>query len=351
MIIDKGIPIRNLYYLLAYAFDLIDRFELKESDVEGFEGALDLLAALLDAGVGRQLKQGLHKEYRSERDDLSSLRGKIDMQGTMRNRFARKQLISCEFDELTENNLFNSILKTAMWHLLRADGVKKSTKDSLKKELLFFSGVDLIEPSSIPWSSLRFMRRNSSYRILISICQLILDGMLIYTDDGDVVLALEIREEHMATLYERFLLRYFQRHFPDLHASARELDWAVDNGYTTLLPKMKTDVTLSYPGGIFIIDAKYYANPLQNQDRYESSATVRSAHLYQIFAYVKNMAARYPERTVAGMLLYAMPGEAPYVDEQYEMSGNTICVSALDLSVPFEDIARQLDGYAQNVWR
>lgn len=350
MIVDKGIPIRNLYYLLAYAFDLLDRIELKDSDVEEFDNALDLLAALLEAGVSRQLKQGLHKEYRGDKDDLTALRGKVDIQGTIRNRFARKTLVSCEYDELSENNLFNNILKTAIWHLVRSDYVRESTRDGLKKEQLYFSEIDLIDPSTIAWSSLRFMKSNSSYRILISLCQLILDGMLIYNDEGDATLAPDIGERHMEALYERFLLRYYQRHFPELRASSKKVDWSVDDGYSTLLPEMKTDVTLFYPDGIFVIDAKYYEKPMQGQERFDSSANVRSGHLYQIFAYVKNLATQNPDDKVSGMLLYAMPEKAPYPDERYEMSGNTVFVRALDLSVEFEEIAKQLNGYVESFY-
>ena len=33
------------------------------------------------------------------------MRGKIDMPGTIKNKLARKQVLTCEYDELSENNL------------------------------------------------------------------------------------------------------------------------------------------------------------------------------------------------------------------------------------------------------
>lgn len=106
------------------------------------------------------------------------MRGKINMPGTMKNRLVRKQLLTCDYDELSENNLFNQIIKTTVMLLLRNAKVKVEYKDDLKKKMLFFSNVDILEPTSIRWSSIRFQRNNQTYRMLISICQLIIEGML-----------------------------------------------------------------------------------------------------------------------------------------------------------------------------
>ena len=44
--------------------------------------------------------------------------------------------------------------------------------------------------------------------MLISICQLIVEGMLITTDKGDYRLALFVDEQRMCRLYEKFILEY-----------------------------------------------------------------------------------------------------------------------------------------------
>ena len=72
------------------------------------------LHAILAKGIGKQLKQGLYREYLNRKDDITVVRGKIDMPGTIRNRLSRKQVLTCEYDELSENNLFNQILKTTV---------------------------------------------------------------------------------------------------------------------------------------------------------------------------------------------------------------------------------------------
>ena len=149
----KGIPVSNLYYMLAYAFEFVDETRFEDVAAEEFDNALDLLAALLDAGVTRQIKQGLFREYIPMRDDLQALRGKINMRGAISNRMARKPRIACEFDELSENNSYNQVIKTVCSLIVRSDDVSRRTKDSIKKSMLYFSNVSFVEPSSIQWSA------------------------------------------------------------------------------------------------------------------------------------------------------------------------------------------------------
>lgn len=116
---DKSIFIKNIYYMLSYAFTVLHQGGYEELATEEFENVHDLFAAILVKGIGRQLKQGLYREYRSCKEDTSILHGKIDMSGTIRNRLAQKKAIACEYDELSENNLLNQILKTTALLLIR----------------------------------------------------------------------------------------------------------------------------------------------------------------------------------------------------------------------------------------
>ena len=82
---------------------------------------------------------------------LSIMRGKLNMQETLRNWIQRKQKLACEFDKHSENNLFNQILKTTIYYLLIDEGVDVVRKSALKKILLFFDGIVFLKPSMISW--------------------------------------------------------------------------------------------------------------------------------------------------------------------------------------------------------
>ncbi len=343
---DKSIFIKNIYYMLSYAFTTLKQGGYEDVAAEKFENIHNLFAAILAKGIGRLLKQGLYREYLTHKEEAAVVRGKIDIPGTIRNRFARKCMLTCEYDELSENNFLNQILKTTVMILLRHARVDQKHKSDLKKEMLFFSHVDIINPVTIRWSAVRFQRNNHTYRMLISLCQLILEGMLQTTDAGEYKLASFIDEQRMSRLYEKFILEYYTKECPQVKAAASQIPWALDDGVGTLLPVMQSDIMLTQGSRVLIIDAKYYTHTMQT--RYDAH-TLHSNNLYQIFTYVKNkdIALGEEPHTVSGMLLYAATEEAVQPNHSYHMSGNKISVKTLDLNREFSDIAAQLKAIVE----
>lgn len=344
---DKSIFIKNVYYMLAYAFRALKMDEYDDLAGEDFEHMHDLFAAILAKGIARQVKQGLYREYLGRTEDLATVRGKIELQGTLLNRIARSRRITCEFDELSENNVHNQVLKTTSMILLRHGEVSEERRADLRKVMLYFSDVDEIEPAEIRWDAIRFQRSNVSYRFLLSICQLVLEGMLITTDEGERKLARFVDDQLMSRLYEKFILEYYAAECDCASASSPQIKWALDDGLETMLPVMQSDIVLSRRNRVLIIDAKYYTHATQQSF---DVAKIHSANLYQIFTYVKNKEAELAdlEHKVSGMLLYAKTDEEIQPDDKYQMSGNQISVKTLDLNMEFEEIRKQLDEIAKS---
>jgi len=333
--------------MLAYAFQTLNQAQYESVAVEEFENIHNLFAAILARGISFQLKQGLYKEYLSQQQDLTVIRGKINIPRTIQNMLAKKQVVTCEYDELSENNILNQILKTTVVLLLLNSQVESKYKDDLKKQLLFFSNVDTLEPTIIKWSSIRFQRNNQNYKMLISICQLIIEGMLMTTEEGTYKLASFLDEQKMCRLYEKFILEYYRKHFPYLAISASQIPWSLDDGNGTMLPIMQSDIMLQCGNTVLIIDAKFYGNTTQHKF---NKHTIHSHNLYQIFAYVKNKDYEFGEEvhTVSGLLLYAKTVEEIQPNNVYRMHGNQIAVKTLDLNLPFADITKQLDDIAED---
>ena len=57
--------IKNIYYMLSYAFQVLRHSNYAEVAAEEFNNVPDLYAAILAAGIGQQLKQGLYRVYAS----------------------------------------------------------------------------------------------------------------------------------------------------------------------------------------------------------------------------------------------------------------------------------------------
>ena len=341
------IRIQNIYHMLAYAFQILREQGYRSCGTEEFENTADLLSAILAKGVSIQIKRGLGRTYIEETEPLSCLRGKIGVTESIKQQTIMKQQLVCTYDEFSVDSYMNRILKTTMELLLRYD-IPKTRKKELRNLLLYFKEVGILDMHSIDWS-FRFNRNNQSYQMLMAICHLIIKGLLQTSADGSVKLIQFLDEQQMCRLYEKFILEYYKKHYPQIRTSASQIRWALDDGVSAMLPTMQSDIMLTYGNKTLIIDAKYYSHTTQVQYNVN---TLHSNNLYQIFTYVKNKAASGGE--VSGMLLYARTDEEIQPDNTYMMSGNCISVKTLDLNCEFAEIAGSLNAIADafmNGWR
>ena len=339
----NNVFIKNIYYMLSYAFKALNQKTFEKIEQEEFHHIHDLFGAILAKGIGVQLKQGLYREYLDYNEHIPVLRGKLEMSGTIQNIVAQKRLLHCNYDQLSENNLLNQILKATALLLIRHGEVKADTKDELKKQIFFFSQIDELDPTSIRWSSLSYHRNNNTYRMLMQICRFVIDGMLLTTESGEYRLAAFEDSREIHRLYEAFILEYYRKEHPSLSAKSAMIEWALDDDEKSMLPTMQSDVILTDGHKTLIIDAKFYARTTQ---RYFDAPKIHSSNLYQIFTYVKNQAAKTTNE-VAGLILYAHSDEAIHPSGRFMMSGNPINVQTLDLNCDFSIIAKQLDLIVQ----
>lgn len=339
------IPIQNIYYMLSYAFQTLQAENYKDLAAENFHNTAELCAAILDKGIGIQLKHGLRRDYVSKSESLSTLQGKLNISESIKTQTMLKKQMICTYDEFSTNIQFNQIIKSTVLLLLKAN-ITNSRKKSLRKLLLFFSGVNEIDLHFVNWNQ-QYNRSNQNYQMLIGMCYLVYKGLLTTQNNGTTKLMDFFDGQRMCRLYEKFLLEYYRKEHPELTANASQIAWQLDDTENQMLPRMQTDIMLSKNNNILIIDAKYYSHMTQQQ---YGIHTLHSNNLYQIFTYVKNkeFELRNYEHTVSGMLLYAQTDEDIIPNNTYHMSGNQISVLALDLNQDFSKISRTLDDIAKN---
>lgn len=332
--------------MLSYAFQVLNEQGYKNLATEQFANTADLCSAILIKGVSIQLKRGLNKEYVLETEQLSTVRGKIEVTDSIKGLTMLKQKLVCTHDEFTIDFYMNQILKSTMLLLIKAD-IAPERKKEIKKLLVYFNEVSEIDLQHINWN-LQYSRNNQSYKMLIAICHLVVKGLLQSQSDGTMKIMDFLDEQRMSHLYEKFILEYYRKEYKGkISANAVQIPWQLDDENDALLPIMQTDITLSKGNKVLILDAKYYSHMMQtNYDK----QTLHSANVYQIFTYVKNKEAQLAsmDHEVAGMLLYAKTDEEVVPCNDYKMSGNHIGVRAIDLSVDFSEIANQLNRIADD---
>lgn len=286
--------------MLAYVYCDLNKKQYACLAVENFEDIEDLLTSILIKGVNYQLKKGLYTDYQEKEDLLLVVRGKIVLQKTLNQLNTGKKQIYCQ---------------------------SKYKMEKLKNY---------------------YHRNNMSYELLMNICYLIYDRHILSDKQGDNYLWNFIDDINMANLYEKFVLNYYKKHYPELKAKSAVIRWNVnsmnsDDEALAFLPRMKTDITLTYANKILIIDTKFYQYSLVKHSRYQNSHLKHhSDNLYQIFTYVKNK-DKINTGNVKGLLLYAQTVKDGEIRHKYMMAGNEFYVQTLNLNQDFARIKAQLD--------
>ncbi|MBO0594951.1 5-methylcytosine-specific restriction endonuclease system specificity protein McrC [Nesterenkonia sp. E16_7] len=345
----RTIAIRNVYVMMAYAFRGLRNVGNDRVATESFEHLHDLFAEMLIRGVGTQVKRGLHRDYLLHREELATVRSRIDITRTVATRSTLRGKLVCEFDEYDPDTPHNQALKSVIVLLIRHGDVYSARKDALRRLLPYLDAVTLVAPTSIRWDALTYHRANAPYRMLLGVCELVVRGLLPTQDAGTSKLTSWVSDEVMSSLFERFLLEYFKVHYPDLSPNASTIAWDYDYASAlgaAQLPAMRTDVTLLRGGHTLIIDAKYYSKSMQT-GRW-GKATVHSANLYQLVTYVKN-ADVDRDGSVSGLLLYARTEAPRQPDLDVVVQGSRIGARTLDLGQPWEQLTAQLEDIVRMV--
>ncbi len=336
------IPIKNIYYMLSYAFQVLNEQGYKQILTEKFDNVAELCAAILSKGVSLQIKRGLGKAYLLQTESLAGVKGKIDITASIKEQALLQRKLICSYDEFSVNFYMNRIIRTTMDLLLRSE-ISKIRKKELRKLLIFFGDVKPINIKNINWK-IQYNQNNQSYQMLISICYLTIKGLLQTNSDGTTKLMDFLDEQRMCKLYEKFILNYYKKQYAQIKTSSSQISWDLDDNESAMLPVMQSDIMLQYKEKTLIIDAKYYAHTMQT---HYDIHTLHSNNLYQIYTYVKNF-DKEKTGNVSGMLLYAKTDELILPQNSYQISGNKIIVDTLNLDCDFVEVKKQLDMIVKN---
>lgn len=329
--------VKNVYYLMSYAFDAVDVRELRSLATEDFDDLDDLLAAILLLGIESQRKRGLEREYMAREEEGWRIKGRVNMHRTMRLQISGRNEASYEYDEYTEDTLFNQILKACALMLMGGSGVSETRRRRLRGALPYLQGVSAhVDLARVPWDRLRYHRGNRTYRLLMNICFLIANRQLLSQSSGNRQLAIFDDEQAFSALFEGFLFNFYRRHFPTLRPRSQQ-PIPPDPDAPSFLPTMYKDVTLSQGKRTLILDAKCYGRILST--RFEQKK-LSAEHVRQIYYYASHSGS--PE-DVSALLVYAGTEEAPS-NERWKDGGYSLGCVTLDLNRPFAEIRKTLEA-------
>ena len=341
------IPIRNVYYLLCYAWDSVDEARaLGPAGSEDFHRVQDLFGAILARGVLRVARKGLDRSYVSFQEELPGVRGKLEMTQTLKQTSLLRNRIVCTFDDLSTDVIHNQVVASTLHLLAGHQDVDQEVKRELRLALSRMPGVSIRPITRQVFARIHLDRNRREYRFLIHLCGLLHEVRLVDPGSGESRFV-EIDQDRlrMWQVFERFVTRFYKREQTAFKVKPQSrVEWSslrsVGPASEGRIPKMRPDVVLLSSNRRVVLDAKYaQSGGLGDED----GAKLDSFHLYQLFAYVMNREANEPEGARhEGILLYPTVGEETRVE--FWSHGHRFQARSVDLARPWRAIHEQLLG-------
>ena len=287
------------------------------------------------------MRRGLDRNYQPFEDDIATVRGQINLGGTIQLQARCVRRLNCEFDELSHDLHHNRVLKASLKRLARAPSINRTLAHDLQMLARRMSDVSDIWLERAAFARVQLHRNNAYYDLLMKVAELAFDCLLPDASGTGLAFHDVLRDEKkMAVVFEEFVRNFYrteQRAFAVEHLTI-SWDAARLGGNTARLPNMRVDVYLRSESRRIIIDTKYYASALQ---QYHGTDSFHSGNLYQLFSYLKNAAGHDAAfLDTEGILLYPQVGAA--LNELFDVQGHQLTIATIDLAMPWTVIDAKL---------
>ena len=339
------IPIRNLYYLLCYAWGHLEESDLVDStELERLDNVQNLFGKVLAEGVFRLTRRGLGQGYIKVTEELAGIRGKLQVAAMATTAVRARGRTICTYEVFSPDVLHNQILRSTLGMLLRTHSLDPAIREDVALAHERLDGVRTIRVTSRLFRRVQLNRNQRHYRFLLHICRLVHESLLIDEQTGDSHFRdFRRNDQRMWQLFEDFVREFFrveQNTFRVL--DERKVPWGGLTGKTpadeTYVPEMAADVLLESSSRRIVLDTKFYSKPLSHR---WGSSKLRSTNLYQLLAYLQNRQISSPlGPRHEGILLYAAVGLTFAVD--VNLAGFRMQARTVDLSLPFQEIRGEM---------
>ncbi|MBN2694465.1 hypothetical protein JXR93_07370 [bacterium] len=338
------IPIKNIYYMLCYAWDKVEMKDIINISVDNSIDLKNLLAKILISTTKIILKQGLKRDYIEKTEELRYIKGRVEISHIAQSRFYHKKFDTvCSYSDYSESILLNRVIHSTILRVIRLKDIDKNIKKDLSKLKRYFSTIDIIELNSSIFKNINYNRNDGFYKFIIDVCRFIYENTLPTESEGEYRFTDFTKDDReMGYIFECFVRNFYKVEQTDFKVVKKEIiKWNLtsskekDNSY---IPQMVTDITLENSEQKIVIDTKFYKETLTtNYDK----ERVKSENLYQLFSYLINQEDGTEKRySTTGVLLY------PTIDTDYTLDfaykNHKIKVRTVDLNKDWSDIHSRL---------
>lgn len=334
--------------MLLYAWDLTRYTPISNESAEESPTLFGLLATMLAQTTDVLLRRELLRSHSSKSSWMQEVRGRVNLATCAKDPRTELGYLNCTHPCLSEDNLQNRIIKRTIRTLSTSPNVfhpskyrERELRQRLHNVQRSMVNVTDVEISSAHFSQLQLTRHERVYALPLQICKLLHQHKMPSQQTGDPLLKAVLSDEsNFDDIFENFVRNYYSHHLED-SVRRQTLHWPVTSK-NKYLPTMHTDITIEFGKPVhrkLIIDTKYYKQTLVT-GRFGDGDKFHSAHLYQMYAYLRTQEANPLDAVAEGMLLYPVVKES--LDEFIEVQGHKIRIATINLSESWRDIERNL---------
>lgn len=346
---EYNIPIRSLWHMLLYAWNELPEISpLTPGEVEEAPTLDTLLALALLRSMQQRMRTGLGRAYVNEAKNLRGVRGRINFPESLKDHSFEKGEAICNFQQFSANEPRNQIIISTMMRLVQAGeyGPDKAEANSLRQRLRrLVRSLDGIEPVELtPALVTRQLsaQNDRDYRLMLSICELILQRQMPLEELGTHPLpGLDREALILHRIYERFVAGFYRIKLKGWQVTPQKrLDWHAEAA-NDHLPSMIPDLVLQEPatGRMIVLDTKFTAASLVESQW--GRPVYDSSHMYQLYAYLRSQEhLSESHRTAGGILLY--PAAKYSFSETIQLQEHAIRMECVDLAAPWQEVEDRL---------
>lgn len=338
------IPVKNLFYMLAYAWNILDVADESTLSVESVETPQDLLARIFCVGLQSVAQRGLERSYQEISVETFRPSGKFEIHHSITHapRLAGRVIVSQ--DEYSDDCSSNRALLATLRFFLEECSLGVPERESLRRYLPLFGRVKFVPLKRVKFNSIRMHRNNLYYLLALHVAELVKDRKLYSEGDGHQLGISFDSSKLMWKVFEKFVLNFLAAKQVHYKVKSRRIDWQNVSGNSAslnLIPQLHPDIFLESAEHLLIIDTKYYQSALDGYHR----DSLKASHVYQLFSYVENFSKHY-RRRVDGVMLY--PRVEKDLDVRFEIEGRQMRFVTLDLTHEWPSISQNLLGLVES---
>lgn len=174
--VDAGSSRHALIRMLSKA----RRLKLRRAGTAGIalqkHSLLDVFILHFCDQLHAQLMQGMIRKYIECKENLNVLRGRLRIEQQFKQNLAHRERLFCQYDELSEDNVHNQVLKYVLKILLKM-AIGNSARLQVAELLMRFDPISDVAADAALLDSLNFDRSTARYESIFKQCRWFLEGV------------------------------------------------------------------------------------------------------------------------------------------------------------------------------